>query len=256
MAEEAGGEGMSRREIDDLRGTENQRGANSRILIVEDNAQISDIIAEGLRCEGFRCTQAYSGSEAMLHLAQTGYELIVLDLMLPGLSGEALISRLRGELRSSVPVIVLSARDQLDHKLELFARGADDYVTKPFELAELIARIHAQLKRAGLASETEPAYRHKQLLLDSRTYQATVKGHPLQLTRQEYRILELLLKNPSRVFTKQDLYTLAWDEPYMGEDKTITVHISNIRNKIKAHCEQSYIETIWGIGFRLSRAEP
>lgn len=246
---------MSRREIDDSRGTESQRGADSRILIVEDDAQISEIIAAGLRREGFRCTQAYSGSEAMLHLAQTGYELIVLDLMLPGLSGEALISCLRGELRSSVPVIVLSARDQLDHKLELFARGADDYVTKPFELAELIARIHAQLKRAQPAAEAE-LYRHKQLLLDSRTYQATVKGQPLQLTRQEYRILELLLKHPSRVFTKQDLYTLAWEEPYMGEDKTITVHISNIRNKIKAHCEQSYIETIWGIGFRLSRAQP
>jgi len=245
---------MSRREIDDSRGTESRRGADSRILIVEDDAQISEIVAAGLRREGFRCTQAYSGSEAMLHLAQAGFELIVLDLMLPGLSGEALISSLRGELRSSIPVIVLSARDQLDHKLELFARGADDYVTKPFELAELIARIHAQLKRAQPAAEPEP-YRHKQLLLDSRTYQATVKGQPLQLTRQEYRILELLLKHPSRVFTKQDLYTLAWDEPYMGEDKTITVHISNIRNKIKAHCEQSYIETIWGIGFRLSRTQ-
>lgn len=246
---------MSRREIDESRGTESHRGAGSRILIVEDDAQISEIIVVGLRREGFRCTQAYSGSEAMLHLAQTGYELIVLDLMLPGLSGEALISCLRGELHSSVPVIVLSARDQLDHKLELFARGADDYVTKPFELAELVARIHAQLKRAQPAAEAEP-YRHKQLLLDSRTYQATVKGQSLQLTRQEYRILELLLKHPSRVFTKQDLYTLAWDEPYMGEDKTITVHISNIRNKIKAHCEQSYIETIWGIGFRLSWAKP
>lgn len=250
---------MSWRETGESRGKEGQRAADSRILIVEDDAQISDIIAAGLREEGFRCTQAYSGSEAMLHLAQTGYELIVLDLMLPGLSGEALISHLRGELRSSVPVIVLSARDQLDHKLELFARGADDYVTKPFELAELIARIHAQLKRTQPCAEVElelEPYRHKQLLLDSRTYQATVNGQPLQLTRQEYRILELLLKHPSRVFTKQDLYTLAWDEPYMGEDKTITVHISNIRNKIKAHCEQSYIETIWGIGFRLSQVQP
>ena len=116
---------MSRREIDDSRGTESQRGTDSTILIVEDDAQISEIIAAGLRREGFRCTQAYSGSEAMLHLAQTSYVLIVLDLMLPGLSGEALISCLRGELCSSVPVIVLSARDQLDHKLELFARGAD-----------------------------------------------------------------------------------------------------------------------------------
>lgn len=229
---------------------------DSRILIVEDDAHISDIIAAGLRREGYRCTQAYSGSEAMLQLEQSTYELIVLDLMLPGLSGEALMGRLRGELRSSVPVIVLSARDQLDHKLELFGLGADDYVTKPFELAELLARVHAQLKRARPGREAEgESYRHRELVLDNRTYQATVKGEPLTLTRQEYRILELLLKHPSRVFTKQDLYTLAWDEPYMGEDKTITVHISNIRNKIKAHCEQSYIDTVWGIGFRLSRTD-
>src|SRR5690606_9313654 len=123
MAEAAGrgGERMSLSGIDDPRGVQSRRGADSKILIVEDDAQINEIVAAGLRREGFRCTQAYSGSEALLHLAQTGYELIVLDLMLPGLSGEELIRSLREELRSSVPVIVLSARDQLDHKLELFA---------------------------------------------------------------------------------------------------------------------------------------
>lgn len=228
------------------------------ILIVEDDVQISEIVVAGLQRAGYRCTAAYSGTEALLHLAQTRYALIVLDLMLPGLSGETLLHSLRDERSVNTPVIVLSAKSELNEKLALFAGGADDYMTKPFEIAELIARIHVQLKRnRSIAADTAPEpYRYKQLVLDSQTYQASVRGQLLHLTRQEYRILELLLKHPNRVFTKQDLYTLAWEEPYLGEDKTIMVHISNIRNKIKAHCEDSYIETVWGIGFRLRVHKP
>ncbi|WP_405116095.1 response regulator transcription factor [Paenibacillus sp. FSL K6-1217] len=222
-----------------------------RILIVEDDEHINGILSDGLTAAGFQCTRAYSGSEGMLNLAEREYHLIVLDLMLPGLSGEAFMRRLRGELKYRVPVIILSAKDQLDHKLDLFALGADDYVTKPFELKELIARIHVHIQRT-VAAELVNEFRHKNLVLDCTAYSVRIHGTPLPLTRQEYRIVELLVRNPSRVFTKQDLYELAWEEIYLGEDKTITVHVSNIRNKIKAYDSEAYIDTVWGIGFRLS----
>ncbi|WNS43705.1 response regulator transcription factor [Paenibacillus sp. MMS20-IR301] len=227
-------------------------GNNRRILIIEDDPHINGIIHDGLAAAGFLCTRAYSGSEGMLNLAEQEYHLIVLDLMLPGLSGEAFMHSLRKELKSGVPVIILSAKDQLDHKLNLFTLGADDYVTKPFELEELAARIHVHIQRTA-ADEPVNEFRHKKLVLDTAAYSVKIHGSALNLTRQEYRIVELLVRNPTRVFTKQDLYELAWEEMYLGEDKTITVHISNIRNKIKRYDSDSYIDTIWGIGFRLSK---
>lgn len=221
------------------------------ILIIEDDEHINNIIYDVLRKENFRCTQAYSGSEGKMNTARQMYELIILDLMLPGLSGEAFMHELRTELKCETPVIVLSAKEKLDHKLNLFDLGADDYVTKPFEVAELLARINVQLKR-NAKNESVTQYSHKNLLLDSGTMSVSVNNAALNLTRQEYKIIELLVKNPARVFTKQDLYELAWDDMYIGEDKTITVHISNIRNKIKRQANEAYIDTVWGIGFRLS----
>lgn len=223
-----------------------------RILIIEDDEHINNIIYDVLRKENFNCTQAFSGSEGKMQVAHYAYELIILDLMLPGLSGEAFMYELRNELKCDTPVIVLSAKEKLDHKLNLFDLGADDYVTKPFEVEELLARIHVHVKR-NAKTESVSQYKHKKLLLDSETMSVKVNDAELNLTRQEYKIIELLVKNPTRVFTKQDLYELAWDDMYIGEDKTITVHISNIRNKIRAHTEETYIDTVWGIGFRLSQ---
>jgi DNA-binding response OmpR family regulator len=221
------------------------------ILIIEDDEHINNIIVDVLRKENFACTQAFSGSEGKMNVTHHVYELIILDLMLPGLSGEEFMYELRTKLQSDTPVIVLSAKEKLDNKLKLFNLGANDYVTKPFEVEELVARVNVHLKRN---SKTEPPveYRHKDLLLDTTTMNVSVHQAPLNLTRQEYKIIEVLVKNPNRVFTKQDLYELAWEDMYIGEDKTITVHISNIRNKIKVHTDESYIDTVWGIGFRLS----
>jgi len=221
------------------------------ILIIEDDEHINNVIYNALRQENMMCTQAFSGTEGKMHIADREYHLIILDLMLPGLSGESFIQELRTELKSDIPVIILSAKDKLDNKLSLFAMGADDYVTKPFEIEELLARIHVHVKRKGI-NQPASEYRHKKLILDEDTRGITVNGTELNLTRQEYKIVELLVKNKSRVFTKQDLYELAWEEHYIGEDKTITVHISNIRNKIKQHDDEAYIDTVWGIGFRLS----
>jgi len=221
------------------------------ILIIEDDEHINNVIFNALRQENIICTQAFSGSEGKMHIARYDYQLIILDLMLPGLSGESFIHELRTELNSAIPVIVLSAKDKLDHKLNLFAMGADDYVTKPFEIEELLARINVHIKRAGL-NQSVSEYKHKNLTLNTDTRAIVVNGSELKLTRQEYNIVELLVKNKSRVFTKQDLYERAWEDYYVGEDKTITVHISNIRSKIKQHDNETYIDTVWGIGFRLS----
>ncbi|SHG57099.1 response regulator transcription factor [Ornithinibacillus halophilus] len=220
------------------------------ILIVEDDEHINNIIYDVLTKENFACTQAYSGTEGKINLTHQMYELIILDLMLPGLSGEAFMKYLRLELNYETPVIVLSAKEKLDHKLQLFELGADDYVTKPFAVEELLARVHVQLKRN--TNTKHALYEYKDLLLDSENISVYIKNHELNLTRQEFKILELLMKNPTRVFTKQDLYELAWNETYLGEDKTLTVHISNIRNKIKHYTDEDYIDTVWGIGFRLS----
>ncbi|MFC6331645.1 response regulator transcription factor [Paenibacillus septentrionalis] len=221
------------------------------ILVIEDDEHINKIISDVLRRENYICTSAFSGSEAKLLVSQYNYQLIILDLMLPGLSGEAFMHYVREELKSHIPVIVLSAKDELDHKLQLFDLGAVDYVTKPFEVRELLARINVHIGKNGLVESTHQ-YKHKKLILDCNARSVTVNKHLLNLTRQEYRILELLLKSPTRVFTKRDLYELAWDDVYLGEDKTITVHISNIRNKIKQYDDQAYIDTVWGIGFRIS----
>ncbi|MHA7965191.1 response regulator transcription factor [Paenibacillus sp. CAU 1782] len=222
-----------------------------KILIVEDDAHINQILYDGLAQEGYRCTRAYSGSEGLLQLERGDFQLIILDLMLPGLSGERFMQELKEQPRPATPVIVLTAKDQLDHKLNLFALGAVDYVTKPFSLMELVARIQVHIKRESPVSAPS-SYSYKQLQLDSEEYRVTLEGREIPLTRQEYKIIELLVRNPKRVFTKQDLYELAWDEPYLGEDKTITVHISNIRNKFKVCSSASYIDTVWGIGFRMS----
>ncbi|MFF2888506.1 response regulator transcription factor [Paenibacillus sp. NPDC057967] len=221
------------------------------ILIVEDDEHINNIIFDVLQKENFIGTQAYSGSEGIMNVTRQEYQLIILDLMLPGLSGEDFMHQLRINLSIDTPVIILSAKDKLDHKLNLFKLGAVDYVTKPFDVEELLARIHVHLKRTSRTSVTR--YRHKNLVLNSEAMSVKVNHTDLKLTRQEYKILELLVKNPERVFTKQDLYELAWEDIYIGEDKTITVHISNIRNKIKKHDEETYIDTIWGIGFRLKK---
>lgn len=223
-----------------------------KILIIEDDEHINNIIYDVLQKENYICTQAYSGSEGKMNAARHEYQLIILDLMLPGLSGEEFMNQLRTELNSDTPVIVLSAKEKLDHKLNLFELGADDYVTKPFEVEELLARINVHLKRTS-RMKSVTRYTHKNLILDSESRSIRVNNIALNFTRQEYKIIEIMVKNPKRVFSKQDLYELAWDDLYIGEDKTITVHISNIRNKLKQYDkEETYIDTVWGIGFRLS----
>ena len=227
-----------------------------KILIVEDDTNINNLLREALSKEGYSCEQAFSGTEAklLLNMQEHGYALVLLDLMLPGISGEAVLEEIRK--KGNLPVIVLTAKDSLDEKVEILTGGADDYITKPFEIREVLARVQVQLrhkeekeaKEAGIERDLS----FKDMVLNRDTFQVRIDGRILsKITKQEFAILELLLRNPKQVFSKEDIFEYAWDEPYMGETKTLDVHISNIRKKIKQVTSDEYIETVWGIGYRL-----
>lgn len=222
-----------------------------QILIIEDDSDINQMIYEYLSDGGYSCTQAFSGSEGKLLFSIEEFDLIILDLMLPGISGEELIRI----FSNKVPVIVLSAKNDLDSKVELLQAGADDYMCKPFELPELLVRIQVQLRKRGSksGSETEKGIlSYREWRMNIATHEMTAGGVQIELTFHEFLIMELLLRNPKRVFTKQMIYEYAWGEEYLAEDKTINVHISNIRSKLKSTNTDTYIQTVWGLGFKLS----
>ena len=237
------------------------------ILIVEDDININNLLCEVLRKAGYTCEQAFSGTEAklLLNIKEKAYTLVLLDLMLPGASGEEVLKEIRKQGR--LPVIVLTAKDSIDDKIGVLTNGADDYITKPFEIREVLARIQVQLRHIEAETEAETEVKTKagiqegqgsgrlefrDMVLTRSTFEVSIGGRVLpKITKQEFAILELLLKNPKQVFSKEDIFEYAWDEPYMGETKTLDVHISNIRKKIKTVTPDEYIETIWGIGYRL-----
>ena len=222
------------------------------ILIVEDDININNLLCEVLRKAGYTCEQAFSGTEAklLLDIKEKAYTLVLLDLMLPGASGEEVLKEIRKQGR--LPVIVLTAKDSIDDKIGVLTDGADDYITKPFEIREVLARIQVQLRHTEEKEIKESNLSFREMVLNKATFQVSIGGKILpKITRQEFAILELLLRNPKQVFSKEDIFEYAWDEPYMGETKTLDVHISNIRKKIKTVTSEEYIETVWGIGYRL-----
>lgn len=219
------------------------------ILIVEDDMNINGLLKEALEKVDYLCTQAFSGTEARMLLAMNRYSVVLLDLMLPGISGEEVLQEIRKQ--GNTPVIILTAKDTIDDKVEVLQSGADDYVTKPFDIKEVLARVAVQIRRMeGSFSEGNLVYQG--LELDRENFCVRVDQTELpKITRQEFSILELLLKHPKKVFSKEEIFEYAWEEAYMGETKTLDVHISNIRKKIKSVTSKEYIETIWGIGYRL-----
>lgn len=220
-----------------------------KILIVEDDANINNLLKETLEKENYSCEQAFSGTEARMMLTMNSYALVLLDLMLPGIAGEEVLREIRNI--GKTPVIILTAKDELDEKLKLLTEGADDYITKPFEIKEVLVRIQVQLRRCNAEPESN-VLECRGLRLDKFTFEVTINGKPIpKITKQEFSILELLLKHPKQVFSKEEIFEYAWEEVYMGETKTLDVHISNIRKKLKTVTEEEFIETVWGIGYRL-----
>ena len=221
-----------------------------RILIVDDDSNINLMMKEALEREGFYCGQAYSGSECVLRLQMEHYDLVLLDLALPGMTGEEVLRDIR-KGGNHIPVIVVSAKDDLDSKVDVLSIGADDYVTKPFEIKEVVARIRVQLRKAG-NTQSADVITYGSLAMDREHFTVTADGVEVpKLTRQEFRILELLVQHPTRVYSKDAIYEYAGQEPYVGETKTLDVHMSNLRKKLKQASEREYIETIWGIGYRM-----
>lgn len=239
----------------------------TRILIIEDDADINNVVATFLSKRGFACTQAFSGSEARLVLSHAGdkgaFDLVVTDLMLPGLSGGELVELIR--MQGDTPVIVISAQAAPVEKMRLFGLGADDYLVKPFDLDELVARIQVQLRHAARANarvadsgaidsprDGTAAVHFKAWTLDVPGRALTAAGVPVKLTRIEFNIVEVLVRWPRKVFTKQELFEAAWNEECFAEEKAVNVHVSNIRSKLRPTGTESYIETVWGIGFKLA----
>ena len=229
----------------------------SRILIIEDDEDINQLLCKILKREGYEVTGAYSGTEGKLRLEQELPDLLLLDLMLPGMKGQEIIEYVRKERQSNVPVIVLSAKTALESKVELITMGADDYITKPFEPQEVLVRVMAMLRRNGMIKEKQSGekaeYCYKNLILNKESRTVTVKGTEIAMTPHEYEILLLLLQQPEKVFSRDALYEMVWSSGYVGEDNTVNVHVSNIRKKISAaDAEEEYIKTVWGIGFKMS----
>jgi DNA-binding response OmpR family regulator len=176
------------------------------------------------------------------------FDLVLLDLMIPGKSGLEVLSEIRRG--SSVPVIALTAIDDKDSVVALLKAGANDYITKPFDVGELLARIEVQLRGGGADSGGEIKFRD--IILDREQYDAYIDNQPLHLSKREFEILALLMQNPKKVFTKNNLYESVWNDEFLGDDNTINVHISKIRAKIaKIKPDEEYIQTVWGIGFKM-----
>ena len=217
------------------------------IAIIEDDVYIGDMLEELLRQEGYEVLRAYSGTEALYLLSQNKPNLVLLDLMLPGLSGEEVLPHIQ-----NIPVIVLSAKVDVQDKVNLLMSGAADYMTKPFEVKELLARITVRLRESRqIGGNSTLSY--GDLLLDTMTLSLVVKGQQVKLTRTEYAILKLLMENPKQVIAKSVLLDrISMDTPDCTE-RSLKQHISNLRKKMQDVSGVDYIETVWGIGFKLAK---
>lgn len=222
-----------------------------KILIIEDDLEICNLLKEFLEESGYAVKTVCSGIEGMKEIRNSAFDLVILDLMLPFKSGDEILREMR--TFSDTPVIVVSAKDTVHMKIDLLRLGADDYVTKPFDLNELLARIESNLRRCSANESLEKSIlTYKDIVLNTEQKKVTVSGTALVLTLKEYEILLLLLKHPQKVFSKANLFESVWNEEYFSEDNTLNVHISNIRSKLKsANPNEEYIETIWGMGYKL-----
>ena len=221
------------------------------ILVVEDDQDINRLLCRILTDGGYDVRPAFSGSEAILWAEQYDYDLVLLDLMLPGITGEEFIARMRK--KRTMPIIVLSAKAGLEDRVNVLRLGADDFIPKPFDNAEVLARVEAQLRRYKQFSAPGggQVLRCGDLELDREAIRVTAGGREVSLTAREFEILSLLMSHPRKVFTREQLYESAWGGEYMGDDNTVNVHISNLRSKLSKVSDQEYIKTVWGIGFKM-----
>jgi Response regulators consisting of a CheY-like receiver domain and a winged-helix DNA-binding domain len=224
-----------------------------KILVIEDDEDINRLLCDMLSQSGYMAMAAYSGTEAIIYLKYSSWDMVLLDLMLPGMKGEEILVEIRKN--KQMPVIIISAKEELDIKVKSFKLGADDYITKPFDIEEVSARIDSHIRRyrefSGTIQENN-ILKYKEISLNKDTREVFVNDKLLNLTTREFDILKLLMSYPKKVFAKSNIFQSIWGENYLCDDNTIKVHISNLRNKIsKAGALNDYIQTIWGIGYKL-----
>lgn len=219
------------------------------IFVIDDDINIGNMLEEILTKEGYQVLRAYSGTEALLVLERKRPNLVLLDLMLPGLDGRELLPKIEG-----IPVIVVSARSETEDKVSMLLSGAADYVTKPFDTEELLARIAVQLRKSSLPG-TPSLLEFADISLSTDTHQATVRGLPVKLTKTEYAILKLLMSHPSQVMTKSLLLEKISEDTPDCMESSLRVHVSNLRKKLRDAGGHDYIESVWGIGFKMKEPE-
>lgn len=215
------------------------------ILIVEDDITIHNLIKEVLNKEQYNVLNAFSGTEALMLIEKEKIDLILLDLMLPGLNGEQIIKRIK-----NIPIIVISAKISVEDKVNVLLDGANDYITKPFVKEELLARIKVQLRRSE-SKNTNKELSYKDIILNENKQVLIIKDNEIHLTKTEYSILKQLILNPKQVVTKSKLLELISEDTLDCDENSLKVHISNIRKKIKKITDEEYIESVWGIGFKM-----
>lgn len=216
-----------------------------KILIIDDDLHIGNVLEETLTNEGYSVSRVYSGTEAVLVLSQTKPDLVLLDLMLPGLSGEEVLPHIKG-----IPVIIMSAKVDVDNKVELLLGGAVDYVTKPFHTKELLARIAVHLRTFDTLGKSE-LLTFEEIELDIDTHIVKIKNMEIKLTRTEYAILKLLMQNPTQVVSKSQLLDRISEDTPDCTESSLKTHISNLRKKLREASRKEYVEAVWGIGFKM-----
>ena len=217
----------------------------NKILIIEDDLEINALLADFLKEKGYAVHCQYDGLHVLDFLNKEKIDLIILDIILSDV-----------RKKFTIPVIIISAKETTQNKIDLLRLGADDYITKPFDMEEVLARIESNLRRVQFQNSQTECLQHNNLTLDLEKNTAFLNGIELSLTAKEFGILELLMKYPDKVFSKSNLFQSVWDTEYIAEDNTLNVHISNLRNKLKAICSDTeFIDTVWGIGYRLHKAK-
>lgn len=239
-----------------------------KILLVEDDAEISEMLRDYLQTENYEITCVFDGEEACRQFGAASFDLVLLDLMIPKISGMDVMRHIRKN--SFVPVIILSAKDTETDKTLGLALGADDYITKPFSVVEVLARIKANIRRATQydmmpdaphtasveKNVTEEILTVGELTMNLSDYTLVKNGKPIELTAKEFEILKLLMKNPQKVYTKEQLYSLVWNDAYFGDENAVNVHISRLRNKIEEDSRNPrYVLTVWGIGYKMGKKD-
>lgn len=215
------------------------------ILVVEDSLDIHNLIKEVLEEQHYKVLNAYSGTEALMLLEKEKVDLILLDLMLPGLNGEEIIKKVK-----DIPIIVISAKISPEDKINVLLNGANDYITKPFDTKELLARVQVQLRIKENKNENM-TLNYKDMTLNEETHTIYINQEQINLTKTEYAILKQLLLNSKQVVTKTKLLNLISQDTQDCDENSLRVHISNIRRKIKKITDDEYIESVWGIGFKM-----